>query len=157
MSKQDLTRPEEARLVLVKPLETVAETVRERERLRSWSDHRHIASQNIPKLRQFIQFGCGKDPPDSGQAAVIFHRERASAVVAIVFEFAELVHAEGSSISPQTELRKQDGPSAFDPDGKHYDQSERCEQQARCAGASNVESASQAIAKCAVQFRARAD
>lgn len=64
--------------------------------------------------------------------------------IAIRPELAKFIHEEWSSILPETKLREQNRPSAFDPDSKCYDQKERSETGCRSTGKQNIKGAPQA-------------
>src|SRR5690349_1579320 len=68
--KHDLTRPEEAGLVLMNLLESVAKAVAESKRLGSWPHDRHVAPQYVPQLWHFVQLACGKEATDRCQTVV---------------------------------------------------------------------------------------
>jgi hypothetical protein len=106
----------------VNPLEPVAEAIGKGERLRPWPHERHVAPQDVPQLRQFIQLGYDEYPADSCQAAVALDGQWTPAIVAINPELSEFVHPERPTVLPKAKLGEQDGASSLDRYCKRYDQ-----------------------------------
>ena len=117
---------------------------------RPGADEAHVADENIPELREFVDAGAAQEMPERCDARVVLHLEDGAAHLVESLEFraqhfgigdhrAELVHREEASVQAAAFLSKQDGAgrSEFDNDGDGQ-QDQRPENRQPDQGAGNV-------------------
>ena len=95
------------------------------DRMRTRPHNRHLATQDIQQLRQFIDIGLAQHPPDAGHARIVAHG-LAKFIVRIVESrhAAKFQNPNGLVVEPKTRLLKQHRTSRveLDQNGNHDEQ-----------------------------------
>src|SRR5215469_11104038 len=106
--------------------ETLAEQRDEFGSLGPWSDDRHLAAQDVEKLRQFVDAVAAQDRADFRRAVVRGRRpDRAAARFCVHRHRAELEQVEHHAVASDTPLPVQDRAAGFEVDRARGDEHDR--------------------------------
>ena len=102
--------------------EDLGEAFRVQEHMGPGANHRHIAFQDVEKLREFIQVGLAEEPSQPGKPAVVF-RHLPDMGVRIDGKGPEFVAKEFLIVFPRAPLYEKYGTGRvqLDQDGQHRD------------------------------------
>lgn len=119
---------------------------------RTGADEGHIALEDVPELREFVEARLADEAADLRDARVIFHLEHEAvhfilgeelllALLRVLVHAAELVHAELAAIFADPRLRENDRPGRVELDDRAEDDKEDAEDRKAHNRADDVECA----------------
>src|SRR5690606_32715595 len=81
------------------------------ERMRPWTDQRHVALEHVDELGQFVDRGPAEEAADGSNAGIIANRlHHARDVAAIDIHGAEFKYADRLAVQSLTRLAEENGP-----------------------------------------------
>lgn len=119
---------------------------------RAGADEGHVALEDVPELREFVEARLADEAADLRDARVIFHLEHEAvhfilgeelllALLCVLVHAAELVHAELAAIFADPRLRENDRPGRVELDDRAEDDKEDAEDRKAHNRADDVECA----------------